>query len=112
MLPSLKPKKQDQPGGMPMQERTSAKNVVQDFIALRPMLTSWGLRVIWWLYLIFTTINLVRLGSFFQGVDRSLKTFMLYFLPSVIDLFVQVLIVRILLEVALRLIESKTANSV
>ncbi len=93
-----------------MQEGPSAKNLVQDFVALRPMLTSWGLRVIWWLYLIFTAINLVRLGSFFQSVDRSLKTFALYFLPSVIDIFVQVVIVRILLEVALRLIKTKTRN--
>jgi hypothetical protein len=77
-----------------------------DFMTLRPMLTVRIIRIVWWLYLLIMAFSLNGFWSVFQ--HTPVLTAILYLLPNLMELVVRVAIVRILLEVALRILESKT----
>jgi hypothetical protein len=78
--------------------------VLLDFFALRPIFTFWGLRLIWYMYLLNTVVQAyVTLDAVFQTLAQrgiSWGTWSPNLLPLILGIVVQLGLVRLLLEVA------------
>ena len=86
-----------------------------NFFALRPTFTFFGIKVVWYLYLLSTVVQAYVAIS---GVSQILAQRGLHLdlwspslLPLVIGLFAQIAIVRLLLEVAAVIISSSQPST-
>ena len=78
--------------------------VLVDFFTLRPIFTFWGLRLIWYMYLLNAIIQAyVGLFAIFQGLAQrgiSWEAWSPNLFPLILGVVVQLGLVRLLLEVA------------
>jgi hypothetical protein len=78
--------------------------VLVNFFTLRPMFTFWGLRLIWYMYLLNAIIQAyVGLFAIFQGLAQrgiSWEAWSPNLFPLILGVLVQLGLVRLLLEVA------------
>ena len=88
-----------------------------NFFTLRPTFTFWGLRALWYLYLLNVVVQTyVSLSTTFRvlaqrGVHINWATSLPNFLPLILNLVVQLIIVRLLLEVAAIIISNSRPGS-
>ncbi len=79
-------------------------NIVSDFFSLRPVFTFIGLRIVWYIYLLHMIIQLyvslseVSLLLAQRGI--SWFTWLPNFLPALLGMIAQIVLVRLLFEVA------------
>jgi hypothetical protein len=73
-----------------------------NFFAFRPTFTFFGLKVVWYLYLLNTIVQLyTSISSVSQLLaQRGVSVGLTNFLPLILGVVAQLLIVRLLLEVA------------
>jgi hypothetical protein len=89
--------------------------VLVNFFALRPVFTFWGLRLVWYLYLLNTVVQAyVAIAGIFRVLAQrgiSWEVWSPNFLPLILGIVAQLVIVRLLLEVAAIIIAgSQTAR--
>jgi hypothetical protein len=79
-------------------------NVLSEFFSLRPVFTFLGLRIAWYIYLFHMIIQLyVALSEVSQLMAQrgiSLLTWLPNFLPALLGMIAQIVLVRLLIEVA------------
>jgi hypothetical protein len=77
---------------------------LSSFFTLRPVFTHFGLSVVWYLYLLNAFIRVyIAFSSIFQALSQrgiSWEAWSPNFVPLVLDIVVQLGLVRLLLEVA------------
>ena len=72
-----------------------------DFFVLRPAFTLYGLRIIWFLFLLSLALQYLALGvGTYAAHGPRMFEFWLEFMPSVLSNAVYIALVRLLLEVA------------
>ena len=75
-----------------------------NFFALRPTFTFWGLRFVWYLYLVSALVqSYVAVSGTFQVLAQrgiSWEAWLPNFVPFILSALAQLAIVRLLLEVA------------
>ncbi|MEA2958881.1 MAG: hypothetical protein QOJ58_4455 [Alphaproteobacteria bacterium] len=78
--------------------------VLIGFFALRPIFTFWGLKVVWYVYLLNILIQAyIAVSGIFQVLAQrgiSWEAWSPNFLPLILTIVVQLALVRLLLEVA------------
>jgi hypothetical protein len=78
--------------------------VLIGFFALRPIFTFWGLKVVWYTYLLNILIQAyIAVSGIFQVLAQrgiSWEAWSPNFLPLILTIVVQLALVRLLLEVA------------
>jgi hypothetical protein len=97
------------------QTRRLGMEVLINFFALRPIFTVWGLKIVWYIYLLNTFVQTYVAIS---GISRvlaqrgiSMEVWLPNALPLILGLVAQLLIVRLLIEVAAIVISnSRTSN--
>jgi hypothetical protein len=85
-------------------QRRFGMGVLLDFFAVRPIFTLWGLKVVWYMYLLNTLIQAyIAVFGIFQALAQrgiSWEAWSPNFLPLILGIVVQLALVRLLLEVA------------
>jgi hypothetical protein len=86
------------------EKRGMVMDNVIDFFALRPVFTHYGLRVIWIIFLLNAVIQLyIAFNTIFRVLAQrgiSLEAWSPNFIPLVLNVVVQVALVRLFLELA------------
>jgi hypothetical protein len=82
------------------------------FFTLRPVFTLFGLKVVWYVYLI---LNLIEAYGIAVGTYNAYGHVLgvsgwLYFLPGVLGILTRIALVRLLLEVAVAVLYKPTNN--
>jgi hypothetical protein len=79
-------------------------NVLNDFFSLRPVFTFFGLRIAWYIYLLHMVIQLyVSLSEISQLLAQRGMSWFAWspnFLPALSGIIAQIVLVRLLFEVA------------
>jgi VanZ family protein len=90
-------------------------NIVSDFFSLRPVFTFVGLRIAWYIYLLHMIIQLyVSLTEVSQLLAQrgiSWLTWLPNFLPALLGMIAQIVLVRLLFEVAGTVLLSQRQSS-
>jgi hypothetical protein len=91
-------------------------NVLIDFFALRPVFTFFGLKMVWYLYLLHT---LVQLYASIAGIATVMsqrginwETWVPNLLPAILGIIAQIAIVRLLIEVAATVLLTSKRNEI
>ena len=92
-------------------QREAVLSAFADFFGLRPVLTAWGLKTVWFAFLLSQVWQLFNLiyGTLQAGGART-PGFWLSVSPLLVSIVMNVVLVRIALEVGLRLLISPTAR--
>jgi hypothetical protein len=79
-------------------------NILFDFFALRPVFTFWGLKAVWYIYLLHTFFQLYtslsEISALLAQRGISWVTWSPNLFPMILGIVAQIALVRLLLEVA------------
>ena len=89
-------------------------DVVSNFFTLRPTFTFFGLKVVWYLYLLNTLVqaytNLSGISRILEQRGISFEAWLPNAIPFSLGIIAQLLLVRLLLEVAAIIMSTRTSN--
>jgi hypothetical protein len=87
-------------------------DTVISFFSLRPTFTLFGLKVIWYAYLLLAIVETygIAIGTYDAYGSLLSGSHWLYFLPAVLGILVRLALVRLLLEVAIAVLFKPRSN--